>query len=67
MVTTIQVGEDTLEILKHLRSAYEAKSYDEALRRALDELTRRESLAGILKHIPREELQEGLRDEHDRF
>lgn len=49
MVTTIQVNERTLEILKKLKQELRAKSYEEAIGRIFIERNRGESMAGSLK------------------
>ncbi len=49
MVTTIQVNENTLELLKKIKQEFEAQSYDEAINRVVIERTKGESMAGSLK------------------
>lgn len=65
MVTTIQLQEETLVLLKKLRSISNAKSYDEVV----GEMARKElkpaSAYGALKgRITRKELQAFIREEH---
>lgn len=67
MATTIQVEKDTVQFLKSLRKAYQASSYDEVLKRMRKQLLRRETLSGVLSHMPKKRLMEGLRDKGDRY
>ena len=70
MVTTIQVQDTTLELLKKLKNETKAISYDETIKKIAAERTKNESLAGFLGKMPRKlilkELRE-LRSENDRF
>jgi len=73
MVTTIQVDEQLLLLLKKLKEEYRAQSYREALMTGVSQLLKPKiSLAGSLKkHFPkglsREEILKDLRDKNDRF
>ncbi len=62
--TTIQVTEDVLEVLKHVRAEEEAPSYNAALRKIL--ASHRESLAGCLgPKLSMKDILKDLRDEED--
>ncbi|MDP1695638.1 MAG: hypothetical protein Q8L29_01840 [archaeon] len=71
MVTTIQVDEQTLELLKKLKREMVVASYAEAITRMAAERTRGKSFGGILqkyyKKKPLKEILKDLRDKHDRF
>ena len=73
MVTTIQVGEHTLLLIKKLKAEYQSRSYDQALQKMIiDSFRPKKSLAGSLrKHFPkglsREDILKDLRDKNDRF
>lgn len=71
MVTTIQVQDNTLELLKKLKEETKAGSYDETIKKIAIERTKNESLAGYLgKYLgkkSRKWVLEDLRDESDRF
>ena len=61
MVTTIQVNERTLELLKKLKERYNAQSYDETINKVIVEKTKRKSMAGSLKkYLKNESLKEIL-------
>ncbi|MBI3334350.1 hypothetical protein HYZ97_02595 [Candidatus Pacearchaeota archaeon] len=64
MVTTIQVDEKTLLILKKLKEALEASSYDEAINKiAIRHLKPNKSMAGSLKrYLKDENLKEILKE-----
>lgn len=74
MVTTIQVNERTLEMLRKLKQSLNASSYDETIVKIAVSRTKGESLAGNLKKYLRKqstkdilrELQEERR-KSDRF
>lgn len=69
MVTTIQVHENTLELLKKMKEEVDARSYDEAISKyyfkTMDKKFR--SMAGNLGKMPRKELFKDLRDKRDRL
>jgi len=69
MVTTIQVSETTMQMLKKLKERTNSISYDVAIRQLIVERPK-ESLFGAFaskKHYTREEILKDLRDENDRF
>ena len=75
MVTTIQINEKTLMLLKKLKEEFEAKSYEEAITKLAMQRTAGKSMAGSLaKYLKRgetvqdivKELQEERR-KGDRF
>lgn len=50
MVTTIQIGEHTLLLIKKLKAEYQSQSYDQALQKVIiDSFRPKKSLAGSLK------------------
>ncbi|MEX2017154.1 MAG: hypothetical protein WD876_01645 [Candidatus Pacearchaeota archaeon] len=73
MVTTIQVDEKTLLLLKKLKEHLEASSYDEAITKvAIKHMKPKESMAGSLakyypKGLSRSEMLKDLRDKDDRL
>jgi len=74
MVTTIQVQDTTLELLKKLKEETKADSYDDAITKIVMARTKNESLAGYLgKHLGKDSLKSMLielkkmRHESDRF
>lgn len=68
MATTIQVQEDTLELLKQMREMTKTASYDAAIKEMLKKSTRHEkSLYGFLGKKNMKQILKGLRDENDRF
>ncbi len=65
MVTTIQVQEETLALLKKLRDFSGAKSYDEAVLNVVRKELKPASAYGVLKgKITRKELEAFIREEH---
>jgi predicted CopG family antitoxin len=71
MVTTIQISEITLEMLRKLKQELNASSYDEAIMEITIQRTKK-SLAGSLKAYMKKgetlkDILKGLRDKHDRF
>lgn len=71
MVTTIQINEETLLILKKLKRILQTASYDEAIRKvAVKEITPKVSMAGNLKKYfkdySREKMLKELKDERRR-
>ena len=66
MVTTIQVNESTLVLLKYWRKTFGFSSYDELLNTLVKRQTQ-ESLYGFLGHSSRENILRDLRDKSDRF
>ena len=72
MVTTIQVNERTLELLKRIKEQMRMSSYDETIIRIVSERGRGESMAGSLKKYMKrgeslKDLLKDLRDKDDRF
>ena len=68
MTTTIQVHDDTLELLKLYRKSTKAASYDETIKVMIKKATApRESLKGFLGKRSMKYILEGLRDKTDRF
>jgi hypothetical protein len=71
MVTTIQVDEKTILLLKRLKQELEASSYDDAINKiAIKCLKPDRSLAGSLKKyvgkLSRDKILNELKDKHDR-
>ncbi len=68
MVTTIQLQDETLLLLKKFKSQLDASSYDETIRKMAH--IKNESLAGFLgKGLSRKQKDEfltNIRDKHDR-
>ncbi|MEK6893353.1 MAG: hypothetical protein AABX07_04065 [Nanoarchaeota archaeon] len=72
MVTTIQVDEKTILLLKKLKAFLDASSYDEAITKiAIRHMKPRESMAGSLRkytrRLERSEILKDLRDKNDRL
>jgi hypothetical protein len=72
MVTTIQVDEKTILLLKRLKQELEASSYDDAINKiAIKCLKPDKSLAGSLKkyvgNLSRDKILNELKDKHDRI
>lgn len=74
MVTTIQVDENTLLLLKKLKEELNASSYDEAITKIAMKKTKKKSMAGSLakyyKNTSLKEIIKELQDERrksDRF
>ncbi|MBI2103154.1 hypothetical protein HYT55_04900 [Candidatus Woesearchaeota archaeon] len=67
MVTTVQISEDTLELLKKLKANTQSASYDEAIRKVVISCIREKSLGGYLGRKPSSQLLKNLRDKHDRI
>lgn len=67
MATTVQVAQETLELLKRFKGSRKAKSYDEAVRKMLVEAWPKESMWGVLGKKTMKQIMEGLRDERDRI
>ena len=74
MVTTIQVNERTLQLLKKIKDETESASYDEAIVEVIIERSKKESragsLAGFLGKKDRKKIIKELQDERkkgDRF
>lgn len=67
MTTTIQVDDETHELLKKLRSSTDAGSYNEVIQRMIREKWRKQSLFGVLGKKTNKWVLRGLRDEEDRI
>lgn len=72
MVTTIQVDEKTILLLKKLKTFLDASSYDEAITKiAIKHMKPRGSMAGSLRkytrRLERSEILKDLRDKNDRL
>lgn len=67
MVTTIQIDRETHELLKKLRVATGAGSYNEVIQRMIREKWKKQSLFGALGKKPEAWVLRGLRDEEDRI
>jgi len=67
MVTTIQVQDNTLLLLKKLKEETKANSYDEAIKNIAIARGKEESLYGFLGKKDRKWILKDLRDKHDRF
>ncbi len=68
MTTTIQVGEDTIHFLKHLRKEYNAPSYDALIKIMIQKSTKpQKSLWGAGGKMTMKEILKDLRDESDRY
>lgn len=67
MVTTIQVKDTTLELLKKVKEETKSSSYDEAIKKIVIARAKKESFYGFLGKKSRAWVLKDLRDEHDRF
>lgn len=72
MVTTIQVDEKTILLLKKLKQTLEVSSYDEAINKiAIKCLKPEKSMAGSLKkyvgRLSKQEILNDLKDKNDRI
>lgn len=71
MVTTIQVNERTLILLKKLKEQMRADSYEEVINKIVAERTNNISFAGFLGEkygkISKKEILKNLRDKNDRI
>ena len=66
MVTTVQIQEDTLELLKKVKEETKSASYDEAIKKMV--LMRvKESFAGYLADYSSKNVYKGVRDKRERF
>ncbi|MEK6894538.1 MAG: hypothetical protein AABX10_03675 [Nanoarchaeota archaeon] len=70
MVTTIQINEKTLLLLKRLKEEMQTNSYEEAIVKLAIERAKK-PMAGFLGKkygkISRKEIMQNLRDKHDRI
>ncbi|MEK6867218.1 MAG: hypothetical protein AABX98_00200 [Nanoarchaeota archaeon] len=67
MLTTIQVTDKTLHLLKKIKQETASQSYDEAITKLVVEKSKPHSLAGFLGKRSTKEILSGLREKHDRF
>ena len=67
MVTTIQVQDTTLQLLKKLKEETKSNSYDETIKNIVIARTKGKSLAGFLGRRSRTWILKDLRDKSDRF
>lgn len=68
MATTIQLQEETVELLKRLRKETHASSYDEAIRKMLTNSAESiQSYYGFLGKRSTKQILENLRDKSDRL
>lgn len=72
MVTTIQVNEKTIMLLKKLKQELEVSSYDDAINKiAIKCLKPEKSMAGSLKRytgkLTKQDILNDLRDKNDRI
>ena len=67
MVTTVQIQEDTLKLLKKIRDETHSSSYDEAIRKVVSFRVQEKSLAGYLSAYASKTTRKDIRDKHDRF
>ena len=66
MVTTVQIQDDTLELLKKVKEETKSASYDEAIKKMV--LMRvKESFAGYLAEHSSKNIYKGVRDKRERF
>lgn len=68
MTTTIQLQEETQDILKQLRKSLHAETYDDVINKLISRpVNLNESLFGFLGKKTRKEILKGLRDDKDRI
>ena len=67
MVTTIQIEERTLKILRKIKDETHSSSYDEAINKIVISGLRKDSIAGYLGKRPLKEILKGLREKNERF
>ena len=66
MVTTIQINEQTLELLRKIKEEVQAKSYEEAIKKIIIDRTKKKSMAGSLaKYYKNKSLKEILKELQD--
>ncbi len=66
MATTVQIQDETLELLKKIKVETKSASYDEAIRKIVL-LRVQESFAGYLATGSAKDPYKGVRDKRDRF
>ncbi len=67
MQTTIQITDQTLELLRKIKQETASHSYDEAITKIIIQKTKPESLAGFLGKKSMKDILADLRDKNDRF
>ena len=67
MVTTIQIQDRTLEMLRKVKDETKSASYDEAIKKIILREQNKGSFFGYLGKKTRKEILRGLRDKNDRF
>ena len=67
MKTTIQINQNTLELLKKVKDDTSSNSYDEVINKIIIRNLNKESLFGYLGKRNRKFILKELRDKHDRF
>ena len=66
MVTTIQLEDRTLTILKKLKEETNSSSYDEAINRVIADHSGKQSMAGFLGKMPVKGIMKNLREKNER-
>ena len=67
MSTTVQISDETLELLRKIKADTKSTSYDEAIRKVVASCVREKSLGGYLGRKPSSQILKNLRDKHERF
>lgn len=67
MVTTVQISDETLELLKKVKEETKSSSYDEAIKKIVLLRVNESSLAGFLGPKSSKKIMQDLRDKRDRF
>ena len=67
MTTTVQVQDETLELLRKVKAETQSSSYDEAIRKIVVLQVQEKTLGGYLGARSPKRLLRGLRDERERF
>lgn len=68
MATTIQIQEDTLDFLKHLREQFDTSTYDVLIKMLIKKaMVPQQSLFGKAGKMSMKEILKDLRDESDRY
>ena len=67
MKTTIQINQNTLELLKKVKGNTSSNSYDEVINKIIIKNLNKESLFGYLGKKNRNFILKELRDKSDRF
>jgi len=65
MATTIQIKDETAEMLKQMKNQTKADSYDSLIKQLMTD--KKKSLYGFLGKMTTKEILKDLRDKHDRF